>query len=304
MRKAAVTIGNFDGVHAGHRHLFRRVVEAASEKDLRPVVLTFNPHPTRVVAPDRAPRLLTTIEERCALIKQEGIEEVIVLPFTPDVARLTPQEFVERILVDSIGAQLVLVGDNFRFGHKQAGDTRLLAELGGQYGFEIEIVDAVKCRGRVVSSTEVRRSIESGKVALACRLLERPYSVSGDVVHGQGIGAKRTVPTLNLHTQAEVLPAVGVYVTRTLDLDRARRWKSITNVGYRPTFNGDSLTIETFLLEPLEDPSPAHIRVEFLRRVRDERKFESPEALKSQILRDAGRAQTLFRRLARWTHPR
>ena len=304
MRKSAVTIGNFDGVHAGHRHLFRRVVEAARERNLRPVVLTFDPHPTRVVAPDRAPRLLMTIEERCALIIEQGIEEVIVLPFTSDVARLTPREFVERILVDSLGARLVLVGDNFRFGHKQAGDTQVLAELGAQYGYEIEIVDAVKRRGRVVSSTEIRRSIESGNVTLAGRLLERPYALSGEVVHGHGIGAKQTVPTLNLQTVAEVLPMVGVYITRTRDLDGARRWNSITNIGYRPTFNGDTLTIETFLLEPLDDPSPSHIRVEFLRRVRGERKFESPEALKAQILRDAGRAQTFFRRLARWTRAR
>ncbi len=303
MRNSAVTIGNFDGVHAGHRHLFRRVVEAAREKGLRPVVLTFDPHPTRVVAPERAPRLLMTVEERCTLIMEQGIEKVVVLPFTSDVARLAPTEFVERILMDSLAARLVLVGDNFRFGHKQAGDTRVLAELGAQYGYEVEIVNAVKCRGRVVSSTEIRRSLEAGNVSLAGRLLERPYAVAGDVVRGHGIGAKQTVPTLNLRTAAEVLPAVGVYITRTRDLDNLRRWNSITNVGYRPTFDGDSLTIETFLLEPLEDPSPSHIRVEFLRRVRGERKFENPEALKAQILRDVSRAEFFFRRLARWRHP-
>src|ERR1019366_7139774 len=144
-------------------------------------------------------------------------------------ARLAPKEFVERILMDSLAARLVLVGDNFRFGHKQAGDTRVLTELGAQYGYEVEIVDAVKCRARVVSSTEIRRSLEAGNVSLAGRLLERPYAVAGDVVRGHGIGAKQTVPTLNLRTAAEVLPAVGVYITRTRDLDNLRRWNSITN---------------------------------------------------------------------------
>jgi riboflavin kinase/FMN adenylyltransferase len=294
---SALTIGNFDGVHAGHRHLFAEVVAAAREAKARATVLTFDPHPACVVAPDRAPRLLSTPEERCALMEGQGIEQVLVLPFTTDVARLTPHEFIEQIVVAVLGAKVVLVGENFRFGHKQAGDTRLLAELGVSFGYDTRIVGAIKRRGRVVSSSEVRRLIDAGEVSLACRLLERPYALSGEVVSGHGVGSKQTVPTLNLKTTAEVLPRNGVYITRTHDLDRARRWNSISNIGMRPTFGGDALTIETFLLEPLSDPSPTHIRVEFLRRVRDERKFESPEALRAQILRDVSRAQTFFRRL-------
>jgi riboflavin kinase/FMN adenylyltransferase len=302
MQRSALTIGNFDGVHAGHRLLFRRVVEAARENGLRPVALTFDPHPTRVVAPQRAPRLLTTVEERCALIREQGIGEVVVLPFTVDFARLTPEEFVSQVLVDSLGARLILVGENFRFGHKHAGDVRLLAELGARYGYETRIVDAVKCRGRVVSSSAVRRLIENGEVATGARLLERPHALSGDVVPGHGVGSKQTVPTLNLHTLGEVLPCKGVYLTRTRDLESGRCWNSITNIGNRPTFDGDELSIETFLLDPLTEPSPKRIRVEFLRRVREERKFESPEALKAQILRDVGRARAYFRRVARWVH--
>jgi riboflavin kinase/FMN adenylyltransferase len=294
---SALTIGNFDGVHAGHRHLFAEVVAAAREAKARATVLTFDPHPACVVAPDRAPRLLSTPEERCTLMEGQGIEQVLVLPFTTDVARLTPHEFIEQIVVAVLGAKVVLVGENFRFGHKQAGDTRLLAELGVSFGYDTRIVGAIKRRGRVVSSSEVRRLIDAGEVSLACRLLERPYALSGEVVSGHGVGSKQTVPTLNLKTTAEVLPRNGVYITRTHDLDRARRWNSISNIGMRPTFGGDALTIETFLLEPLSDPSPTHIRVEFLRRVRDERKFESPEALRAQILRDVSRAQTFFRRL-------
>jgi riboflavin kinase/FMN adenylyltransferase len=293
---SAVTIGNFDGVHAGHRRLFQQVVDAARECALCPSVLTFDPHPATVVAPARAPRLLTTPEQRARLMGELGIQQVLILPFTVELARLSPQDFIERILVGGVRAKMVLVGENFRFGHKQSGDTRLLAELGKTYGYQTRIVDAVKCRGRVVSSSEVRRAIARGAVSTAWRLLERPYALEGEVVSGHGIGSKETVPTLNLKPACEMLPANGVYVTRTRDLDNGLHWKSITNVGTRPTFDGDSLTIETFLLEPLNGPSPKHIRVEFLHRVRDERKFESPEALRAQIFRDVGRANVFFRR--------
>jgi riboflavin kinase/FMN adenylyltransferase len=289
---SAVTIGNFDGVHIGHRHLFGQLRQGGS----KPTVLTFDPHPARVVAPDRAPRLLTTLEERLALMRDQGIEQVLLLPFTAEIARLTPEQFVSQIVSGTLGAKSVLVGDNFRFGHKQAGDTAALAELGTRYGFETRIVGAIKCRGKIVSSSAVRALIDAGDVSLACRFLNRPYAISGEVVHGHGIGSKQTVPTLNLKTSAEIIPARGVYITRTHDLDAPRSWNSITNIGYRPTFGGDELTIETFLLEPLTGETPHRIRLDFLKRVRDERKFENPEALKTQILRDVRRAQTYFRR--------
>jgi riboflavin kinase/FMN adenylyltransferase len=301
MQKSAVTIGNFDGVHAAHRQLFRCVIDAARENGLRPVVLTFDPHPSSVVAPEKAPRLLTTMEERRALIHEQGIEEVVVLPFAAEIARLSPQEFVERVLVQRLEARVVVVGDNFHFGHRQSGDTNTLMELGQRFGFETRILGAVKRRGQMVSSSSVRRLIEAGNVGLAARLLDRPYSLAGDVVAGEGIGSKQTVPTLNLHTRAQVLPARGVYITRTRDLDDGRRWNSITNVGYRPTFDGHTLSIETFLLQPLEGSSPRHIQVGFCRWIRDERKFESAEKLKAQILRDVRCALAFFRRLARWT---
>lgn len=302
---SALTIGNFDGVHIGHRQLFQQLIDTARQNGLPSTVLTFDPHPARIVAPERAPRLLTTLEERAALVEEQGIEQVLILPFTKELAGLTPEQFVRQIVVGVLGAKVVLVGENFRFGHQQAGNTRVLIELGKHYGYSVNTVGAVKCRGRVVSSTEVRRRIEGGEAGIAARLLGRPYALSGQVVSGHGIGAKQTVPTLNLHTAAEVLPRTGVYITRTQDLDDGRRWNSMSNIGYRPTFNGDSLSIETFLLEPLNGAAPRNIRVEILRRVRDERKFDSPEDLKAQIVRDAGRAQRFFRRLARWTgnHP-
>ncbi len=292
----ALTIGNFDGVHEGHRKILRRVVELAKEHGWKPSVLTFHPHPATVVAPTRAPRLLSTPEQRFDLMKREEIEQVFVLPFDRGFSELSAQDFVKRILVDKLNAKAVMVGANFRFGNGALGDTALLRELGIKYGYTTEIIQGIEMRGRLVSSSEVRRLLEQGSVSLVCRLLGRPYAVEGDVIRGHGIGAKQTVPTLNLDTKAEILPAVGVYITRTADLDSDGKWPSITNVGYRPTFDGDRLTVETYLLGPLVGETPGRIRVEFLRRVREERKFDSPETLKAQILKDVVRAQTYFRR--------
>jgi riboflavin kinase/FMN adenylyltransferase len=260
----------------------------------------FDPHPACVVAPERAPRLLTSLEERCRLIEGQGIRNVLIQPFTAELSRLTPEEFATQFLREGLGARYVIVGENFRFGCKQAGDTNTLKELGARLGFEVRLIETVRWRGRRVSSGEVRKLVAAGDVGIAGRLLERPYSISGEIVRGHGIGSKQTVPTLNLRTEAQVIPARGVYITRTSEISGARQWNSITNIGYRPTFGSDSgLTIETFLLDPLEGATPEQIRLEFLRRVRDERKFESPEALKAQILRDVGRANAYFRRLKR-----
>lgn len=292
----ALTIGNFDGVHEGHRRILRRVVELSAERQLTPSVLTFDPHPTRVVAPSRAPRLLSTPEQRLGLLQKEGIEQVFVLPFDFPFSQLSALDFVRQVLVDKLHAKAVMVGADFRFGNRASGDTNLLQELGVEYGYTTEIIGGVELRGRMVSSSEVRRLVDDGAVSMACRLLGRPYAVEGDVVHGHGVGSKQTVPTLNLDTKSEILPAVGVYITRTTDLEDVRKWPSITNVGYRPTFGGDRLTVETFLLAPLEAATPRRIQVEFLRRVREERKFDSPEALKTQIFKDVDRAKTYFRR--------
>jgi riboflavin kinase/FMN adenylyltransferase len=300
---SALTIGNFDGVHFGHRRILRRVVALAAEQGWKPSVLTFDPHPTRVVAPDRAPRLLTSPHQRAELMEEEGIQQILILPFTAELAHLTPEDFVQQLLLDRLGARAVLVGDNFRFGYRQAGNVRVLAELGRKLGFKTEIIPAVTCRGWVVSSSAIREVILAGQVAQAARLLRHPYGIDGEVVKGHGIGSRQTVPTLNLSTDAEVIPARGVYITRTADLHSGRHWKSISNIGYRPTFgSSDVLSIETFLLDPLVGEPPRRIRVEFLARVRDERRFESPEALKAQILRDVRAAQSYFRRVKAWVN--
>jgi len=293
----AMTVGNFDGLHLGHQRILRRVIEMARAEGWRSAVLTFDPHPTKLVAPQNTPPLLTTPETRARLMEEMGIDEILIVPFDSQIAHLPPEDFAREILVNKLKSRAIFVGENFRFGFKAAGDTQLLEALGDKYSFETEIIPTVSCRGRKISSTEIRRAIGSGAVSQAWRMLGRPYALQGAVVPGAGIGSKQTVPTLNLETKDEVLPKTGVYVTRTHDLDTMRQWPSITNVGYRPTFNGHGLTIETYLLAPLDGETPAHIAVDLLHWVRDERKFDSPESLKSQILRDVARAQTFHRRL-------
>src|SRR5690242_18344082 len=200
---SVLTIGNFDGVHFGHRRILRRLIELARKHGWKPSVLTFDPHPTRVVAPDRAPLLMTSPDRRAELMEEEGVEQVLILPFTRELAQLSPGEFVSSILAGRLGARAVLVGDNFRFGHKHAGNVRLLTELGKRYGFETEVVPAVQWRGRAVSSSGIRELIQAARVSLAARLLQHAYALEGEVVGGRGIGSKQTVPTLNLSTATE-----------------------------------------------------------------------------------------------------
>ena len=292
----AITIGNFDGVHVGHQALMRSIVAIAREHGWKAAVLTFRPHPAKIVAPDRAPKLIMTHEQRAAVMASMGIEEILILPFTLEVSRWTPEEFVKTVLVNAMKVRAILVGDDFRFGHKQAGNTDTLRELGRKYEFEVDPIEPVNVRGDRVSSSLVRKMALSGRVNRACRLLGRPFALEGIVVKGHGVGAKQTVPTLNLQPDTEVWPADGVYVSRTHDLDSARVWQSISNIGTRPTFNGDETSIETYLLEPLTGAAPQSIRVEFLWRVRDEKKFPSPAELKAQILKDVTVAQKYFAR--------
>ncbi|HUI56285.1 MAG TPA: bifunctional riboflavin kinase/FAD synthetase [Bryobacteraceae bacterium] len=300
----ALTIGNFDGVHFGHRRILRRLRALAEEHGWKPSVLTFDPHPTRIVAPERTPRLMTSPDRRAELMREEGVRQVLILPFTSDVARLSPEEFVRQLLVERLGVRAVLVGANFCFGYRQSGNAAVLADLGRRLGFETEIVPSVSCRGRIVSSSGIRGLLDAGRVSLAARLLQHAYALEGTVVDGRGVGSRQTVPTLNLATSAELIPARGVYITRTADLESPRHWDSITNIGYRPTFGAsDQLSVETYLLNGSVLDPPRRIRVEFLRRIREERKFDSPDALKTQILKDARTAQAYFRRARAWVHP-
>ena len=294
---AVVTIGNFDGVHLGHQQVLRRAAAAAHAGGLQSVALTFEPHPLTIVAPDRAPQRLTSLAHKADLIRSLGIGAVVCMRFTEAVARLSPREFAERVLAGRLSAKRVLVGENFRFGRRQAGNTDTLRSLGRDLGFAVECGGTLSVHGEPVSSTRVRGLLREGLVAQARRLLGRVFCLRGEVVRGRGIGSRRTVPTLNLSPDSDVLPADGVYVTCTR-LDDDPRWReSITNVGTRPTFQGRSRTVETHLLQPLRGDPPDALELGFASRVRDERSFPSAELLKEQIRTDIGAAERFFRRL-------
>jgi riboflavin kinase/FMN adenylyltransferase len=292
---SVVTIGNFDGVHLAHQTLLQRVVEAARPQGLRATAITFEPHPIKLLSPDHAPKLLTPLGRKVELIEKTGIDLLVVLPFTRELARQSPLQFVRRVLVEPLHASSVHVGPNFRFGYRQSGDTEILEELGHQEGFRVEVVPLLFMRGDRVSSTRVRELLAEGQVHKANRLLGRPFSSRGPIVAGMGVGRKHTVPTLNLAPIEEQLPKVGVYVTHALL--GGVRYDSVTNVGFKPTFGDHRLTVETFLLDFSGQIDETEMEIEFLYRLRDEMKFQNPAILKVQIQEDARRALKFFRLL-------
>ncbi len=295
---SVVTIGNFDGVHLAHQTLLRRVVEVARAQGLTATAVTFEPHPIKILSPDHAPKLLTPLERKVELIAATGIDVLVVLPFTRELARQSPLEFVRHVLVEPLHAASVHVGPNFRFGYRQSGDTEILEELGRQEGFRVEVVPMLVVRGDRVSSTRLRELLSEGLVQKANRLLGRPFSARGPIVAGMGVGRKHTVPTLNLAPVEEQLPKVGVYVTHTL-LGGVRH-DSVTNVGYKPTFGDHRLTVETFLLDFSGQVDETNMEIEFLYRLRDEMKFQNPAILKVQIQEDARRSLKFFRLLKQY----
>ena len=299
-RGSVLAIGNFDGIHLGHQAILRAAVQrAAKTKDVA-TALTFDPSPRRVLRPESAPLRVSTNAQRMDWFGTVGLESAVVLPFTLDLARLSPEEFVEQILVRGLHVRAVLVGENFRFGHQQGGNVALLRELGARHGFAVEVVPPVALDGEIVSSTAIRREIAAGNVTHAARLLGRPFALTGEIVSGTGTGRRFTFPTLNLKPEQELLPARGVYVTRTLLEGETRSRRSVTNVGMRPTFNGAALTVETHLLDFSGEVTAKRMDVRFWKRLREEKKFASPEELRAQIARDIVAARRFFSRLRRF----
>jgi riboflavin kinase/FMN adenylyltransferase len=294
---SVLAIGNFDGIHLGHQAILRATVERAHALNAVSTALTFDPSPRKVLRPETAPLRLSTNAQRMEWFNALGLEAVVVLPFTLDLARLTPEEFVEQILLRDLHIKAVLVGENFKFGHKQAGDVKLLTQLGAKHGFAVVIVPPVVYRGEIVSSTIIRREVAAGDVSHAARLLGRPFVLTGEVVSGTGTGRRFTFPTLNLAVEQELLPARGVYVTRTCLDGEPSSHRSVTNIGVRPTFNGSSLSVETHLLDTQLAAAPKRIEVRFWKRLREEQKFTGPEELRAQIATDIARANKFFSRL-------
>jgi phosphoribosyl 1,2-cyclic phosphate phosphodiesterase len=322
-QRSVLAIGSFDGIHLGHQAILRSVAARARALNAVPTALTFDPSPRAVLHPETAPSQISTIAQRITSFRELGLEAAVVLPFTLELSRLTPEEFVQQILLHNLRTRALFVGENFRLGHKQAGDVNLLRRLGAEHGFEVVVLPPVIYRGEVVSSTLIRKEIAEGDVSRAARLLGRQFVLTGEVVSGTGTGRRFTFPTLNLAPEQSLLPLRGVYITRTcLEGENFSR-RSVTNIGMRPTFNGSALSIETHVLNWLPAPSLAadfspavpsapgqkagvkaaatkRIEVRFWQRLRDEKKFTGPDELRTQIARDISAAHKFFSRLRRF----
>lgn len=290
-----VSIGNFDGVHRAHVRVLKEIVGRSRALKAKSVAITFEPHPSRILRPDANLKLLTPTPEKLRLLALSGVDAVLLLPFSRDLSLLTPGQFAERILNHGVHAIEVHEGYNFHFGHKAEGNVSSLVQLGKAFGFATVSYEELRLRGEQVSSSRIRELLSEGKVNRVRPLLGRPFSLVSTPGRGRGYGSKYTVPTINLSRYDEMTPADGVYITRTV-VDK-ECFDSVTNIGNRPTFGDDSFAIETHLLNfhPLELTPETRIEVYFLRRIREEIKFPSVDALRAQIGKDVQTVQRYFR---------
>ncbi|HWG61176.1 MAG TPA: bifunctional riboflavin kinase/FAD synthetase [Streptosporangiaceae bacterium] len=297
---SAVTIGVFDGVHCGHQRIIARAAAAAAQLGLPLVAITFDPHPDEVIRPGSHPPMLTTLRRRVQLLGSLGADAVCVLPFTLDFSRLSPEEFVRTVLVDRLHSGHVVVGENFRFGHRARGDVALLSDLGEKYDFGAEGVPLLADHGAVISSSGIRDLLSAGEVAAAADDLGRPHRVEGVVVRGQQRGRALGFPTANLETPPfTAIPADGVYAGWLTSLDeeghQAQAWPAAISVGSNPTFDGQVTTVEAYALDRDDlDLYGVHVAVDFVARLRGMVKFDSVEQLTAQMRRDVDEARALI----------
>jgi riboflavin kinase / FMN adenylyltransferase len=298
---SVVTIGVFDGVHLGHQRIVRRAAQVAEELGLPVAVVTFDPHPDEVVRPGKHPPLLGTARQRAELLAGLGVDAVCVLPFTRAFSELGPDEFVRAVLVERLHAARVVVGEDFRFGYRAAGDVALLAELGEKYDFTAEGVPLLADNGVRVSSSEIREKLAAGDVAAAAHDLGRPHRVEGVVIRGHRRGRSLGFPTANLETAAHTaIPADGIYAGWLTSLDaagrEAERWPAAISVGTNPTFDGTERSVEAYALDRDDlDLYGVHVAVDFVARLRGMVRFDSVDDLIAQMHRDAQEARALIR---------
>lgn len=298
LKDLVVAIGAFDGVHRGHLELLQTARSLASASHGEAAVLTFDPHPAKVLSPTVAPPLITSTRRKLELCEAAGIGLAVVQAFDAAFAALEPGEFVDRALVHGIGARHVVVGYDFSYGHARGGNIATLKDAGRAHGFAVTVVPAFSSEGVLCSSTRIRDAVRSGEIALAERLLGRPVEIVGSVVPGHGRGRTMGIPTANISLEAELLPPVGVYAAWVMDAeeDVPRRRQSVVNVGYAPTFaNPSALSIETHVLDFSGDLYSRRLIVELRERLRGEQRFPSPEALRQQIDRDIARTREMLR---------
>ncbi len=293
-RPNAVTIGNFDGIHLGHQAMLARLTARATSIGAAPAVLTFEPHPREIFTPESAPTRLTTLREKLEILRNLGVAHVHVCRFSKPFAALSADEFVQRILLRGLNARYVLVGDDFRFGAKRAGDFALLHRLGQLHGFEAEALHTVEAAGQRASSTAVREALATGDMAMAARLLGRTYSISGRVVGGNQLGRKIGYPTANIQLKHNKPPVNGIFAVRVQGLDQPD-WPGVASLGTRPTVHASGRpTLEVHLFNFAQSIYRRHLRVEFLHKLRDEAKFPDLETLIAQIDLDAQQARELL----------
>ena len=299
-----LTVGNFDGVHLAHTHVLNEIGRRGREQGKRSMALSFEPHPSRVLRPDMALKLITPTAKKLQLIEATKVDATLILPFTDDLSMLTPEEFASRILKEHLRAGEVHEGANFRFGHQAAGDVRALREFGKRMGFEVTVYPEMRVGKQTVSSSCIRALLKDGEMGNARHLLGRSFSIQSTVEAGRGYGAKYTVPTINLVAYNELVPKHGVYVTRTRVGEEC--FDSVTNVGNRPTFGNDSFAIESHLMNfhPMEITEETRVEIHFLKRLRNEIKFPSVDALREQIGRDVRVAQRYFELVALKSSPK
>ncbi|MBS1802303.1 MAG: bifunctional riboflavin kinase/FAD synthetase [Acidobacteria bacterium] len=287
-------IGNFDGVHRGHQEILGAAAAEARERRMRSVAVTFDPHPAQVLYPKEAPKLLTFLPQRIELMARTGVDAIFVLPFNTEFSRVTSHDFVRDILVGRLGIRGIHEGANFRFGHGAKAGVAELRAFGEQFGFNVHVHKAVRLHNLEISSSAVRAAIAAGDVRSARWMLGRVFGVHSNPAKGRGVGTKLLVPTVNLAPYDGLLPGFGVYVTRLTIGDRC--FRSVTNAGNRPTFEGVGFGVETHILdfEPVDLSDETPLYLEFLLRLRGEMKWPSTEALRAQILKDVQRATRYF----------
>jgi riboflavin kinase/FMN adenylyltransferase len=294
-RPTVLTLGVFDGLHLGHQLIMKTVVERARATGAVPTVITFDPHPRALLHPESAPPLLQTFDQKIEALGVLGIEQTIVIQFDQDFAQIRAEDFLRAVIADRLHAKEVYLGCGFAFGHGREGNIDLLRTVSRSLGFLADEVAELRLRGRRVSSSRIRELLQHGRVNIARRMLGRPYGVEGRVVRGEQRGAQLGFPTANLHPQNRVIPRNGVYVTAALIDGQWRR--SVTNIGTRPTFGSENETsVETFVMNWSGDLYGDVVRVRFLHRLREEKKFASIEELKLQIERDVTQAGNYFER--------
>jgi riboflavin kinase/FMN adenylyltransferase len=291
-RDSNVTIGNFDGIHLGHQEILKRTVKESKEANRRSIVITFDPHPKKVIHPERRPFfLLTTLDEKLRLIESFNIDIVVLISFTTEFSKTTAEEFVRNILWDKLHLNKLFIGYDYAFGKNKGGNAAFLRTFGGKLGFQVEEIGAVMVDDTIVSSTNVRLSILKGDARGASRMLARPYNMSGTVVKGFRRGTEIGFPTANIESE-KVIPAEGVYAI--IAEVEGNRYQGVINIGYNPTFGNEELSMEVHLLDFQGDIYEKTIDIQFIDRLRDEIKFDSPDKLVVQIKKDIDRAKELL----------